>query len=151
MFRSVHRWTKRQFTTLALLLRLSFLGTKRDTDILLSLDFNGSASSVIDLAIWLPVHSELRSLFLQWRITWSWLTSRIVSFTWSCMHLTFAELNGRTLTRHLCLSFLVNKKPFNFFTMPSPSMNTVSFEICNGDGEMTLILVFKGGLSARMT
>ena len=38
-------------TSLALLLRLSFLGTIRDTDILLSLDFNESASSIIDLAI----------------------------------------------------------------------------------------------------
>ena len=121
MFHSAHIWTKRQLTSLALLLRLSFLGTIRDTDILLSLDFNESASSIIDLAIWLAVHSEFRSLVPQWRITWSGLTSRIVGFTWSCMHLTFPELNGRTLTRHLCLSF----------TMLSPSMNT-------GDGEMTL-------------
>ena len=141
MFRSAHIWTKQQFTSLALLLRLSFLGTIRDTNILLSLDFNDSASSIIDLAIWLAVRSEFRSLVPQWRIIWSGLTSRIVGFTWSCMHLTFAELNGRTLTRHLCLSFLVNKKPFNFFTMLSPSMNTVSFEICDGDGEMTLSLL----------
>ena len=32
--------------------RLSFLGTKKDSDILLSLDFNESTSSVIDLEIW---------------------------------------------------------------------------------------------------
>ena len=44
------------------------------------------------------------------------------------MHLTLAELNGRTLTRHLWLGFRVSKKPFNFFTMLSASMKTVSFE-----------------------
>ena len=37
--------------------------------------------------------------------------------------------------------FLVSKKPFNFFNMLSPSMNTVSFDICDGDGEMTLSLL----------
>ena len=103
-----------------------------------SLDFNESANYIIDLEIWLTVRSKFRSLVPQWRIIWSGLKSRTVGFTWSCMHLTFAELNGRTLTRHLCLSFLVNKKPFNFFTMLSPSMNTVSFEFCDGDGEVTL-------------
>ena len=110
MFRSAHTWTKRQFTSLALLLRLSFLGTIRDIDILLSLDFNESASSIIDLPMWLAVRSEFRSLVPQWRIIWYGLKSRTVGFTWSCMYLTFAELNGRTLTRYLCLSFLVNKK-----------------------------------------
>ena len=51
MFSSAHIRTKRQFTSLVLLLRLSFLGTIRDIDILLPLDFNENASSIIDLAI----------------------------------------------------------------------------------------------------
>ena len=37
--------------------------------------------------------------------------------------------------------FLVSKKRFNFITMLSPSMNAVSFDICDGDGEMTLSLL----------
>ena len=57
------------------------------------------------------------------------------------MHLTFAQLNGRTLTRHLCFSFPVNKKRFNFLTMLSPSMNTISFDFCDADGEVTLLLL----------
>ena len=55
------------------------------------------------------------------------------------MHLTLAELNGRTLTRHLWFSFRVSKKPFNFFTILSPSMKTVSFEI--GDDGVLLTLL----------
>ena len=106
MFPSVHIWTKQQFTSLALLLRLSFLGTIRDIDIFLSLDFNESASSIIDLAIWLAIRSEFRLLVPQWRIIWSGIKSRTVGFTWSWMHLTFAELNGSTLTRHLVWVFL---------------------------------------------
>ena len=132
---------KRLFTSSALLLRLSNLVTIRHIDILLSLDFNESANYIVDLVIWLTVRSKFRSLVPQWRIIWSGLKSRTVGFTWSCMHLTFAELNGRTLTRHLCLSFLVNEKPFNFFTMLSPSMNTVSFQFWDGHGEVTLFLL----------
>ena len=52
------------------------------------------------------------------------------------MHLTLAELNGQTLTRHLWFSFRVSKKPFNFYTMLSPSMKTVSFEV--GDDQVLL-------------
>ena len=70
---------------------------------------------------------------------WSGSKSRTVGFTWSCMHLTLAELNGRTLTRHLWFSFRVSKKPFNFFTMLSPSMKTVSFEV--GDDGVLLTLL----------
>ena len=55
------------------------------------------------------------------------------------MHLTLVELNGRTLTRRLWFSFCVSKKPFNFFTILSPSMKTVSFEF--GDDEVLLTLL----------
>ena len=70
---------------------------------------------------------------------WSGLKSQTVGFTWSCMLLTLAELNGRTLTRHLWFSFRVSKKPFNFFIMLSPSMKTVSFEV--GDDGVLLNLL----------
>ena len=138
--RSAHLWTKWQFPSLALLLSLSFLGTIRDIDILLSLDFNESASSIMDLAIWLAVRPEFRSLVPQWRIIWSGLKPRTVGFTYSCMHLTFAVLNGRTLTRHLCLSFLVNKN--HLISLPCYLLVwTVSFEFSDVDGEVTLALL----------
>ena len=125
MFRSAHIWSKRLFTSLALLLRLSFLDVIKDIDIWLSF-FNGSGNLASC------------SLVLQWRIIWSRIKSRTVGFTWSCMNLTFDKLKGRTLARHLRLSFLVNKKPFNFFTMLCLRMNTVSCEFFDRDGEVTL-------------
>ena len=134
MFRSAHIWIKRLFISLVLLLNLSFLCTIRDIDILLSWDFNVIASSVMDLAVWLAVLSKLRSLVTQCEIIWSGLKSRTLGLTWWCMHLTFAELNGRTLTRHLWLSFLVNKKQINF-------LKTVSLEFCDGGGNVISLLV----------
>ena len=65
---------------------------------------------------------------------WFGLKSRTVGFTWSCMHLTLAELNGRTLTRRLWFSFRVS-----FFTMLSPSMKTVSFEVSDNKVLSTLL------------
>lgn len=40
------------------------------------------------------------------------------------MYLIFSKLDGRTLRRHLKVSFLVNKKPFNSCNMLSPSMDS---------------------------
>ena len=51
MFRPAHIRTKRLFTSLSLLLRLSFLGKVKDIDFLLTGGFNESASSTIDLGI----------------------------------------------------------------------------------------------------
>ena len=139
MFRSAHIWTKWQFTSLALLLRLSFLGTIRDTNILLSLDFNDSASSIIDLAIWLAVQiisPTMKDSMVPINILYSRLHMAMHAshFKWSYLDKAFMFESYQSL-------FLVSKKPFNFFTMLSPSMNTVSFEICDGDGEMTLSLL----------
>ena len=78
------------------------------------------------LWIIVAVLSEPRLLIPQYTIIWSELKSRTVGFTWSCMHPNFAELNCHTLTRHLWVSFLVDKKPFNFFTMLSWS----SYSFC---------------------
>ena len=57
------------------------------------------------------------------------------------MHLTLAELNGRTLTRHLWFSFRVSKKLFNFFTMLFPSMKIVSVDDGDDGVLLTLFLV----------
>ena len=59
----------------------------------------------------------------------SGLKSQIVGFAWSSMQLILAELNSRAITRHLWYRFRVIKKPFNFLTMLSPTMNAVSFEL----------------------
>ena len=136
MFRWEHILIKRLFSSLALLFNLSLLGVSSETEILFLSEFSEIARSIISLAIWLDVLSEFKSLVPQCNIMWSGSKSRTVGFTSSCMHLTLAELNGRTLTRHLWFSFRVSKKPFNFFTMLSPSMKTVSFEV--GDDEVLL-------------
>ena len=129
MFCSVHIWIKRLFTSLALLLRLSFLGTISDINTLLSWDFILTSCSLRTQVISPAMQNNMVLIKIS------------AGFTRSCMHLTFAELNGRTLKWYLWLSFLVNKKPFNFFTMLSPSMNTVSSEFCDGNGEVTLSLL----------
>ena len=139
MFRWEHILIKRLFTSLALLLNLSLLGLSSEIEILFFSDFSESARSIISLAIWLDVLSEFKSLVPQCNIMWSGSKSRTVGFTWLCMHLTLAELNSRTLTRHLWFSFRVRKKPFNFLTMLSPSMKTVSFEV--GDDGVLLTLL----------
>ena len=118
-----------------------YLLVQLGVNILLTWVFNESQSPVIDLAIWLAFLSELRSLVTHYKNNMVWNKSRTVSFKWSCMHLTFSELNGRTLTRHLWLSFLLNENPFNFFTIQFPSMNTVSLEFCDGGGKVTLSLL----------
>ena len=64
-------------------------------------------------------------LFRGFIVIWSGLKSRTVGFVWSCMCFTFAELNGRTLTRHLWFSFRVTQKTFDFFTMLSPSTKII--------------------------
>ena len=70
---------------------------------------------------------------------WSGSKYQTAGFAWSCMHLTLAELNGRTLTRHLWFSFRISKKSFNSLNMLSPSMKTVSFEV--GDNVVLLTLL----------
>ena len=101
MFRWEHISIKRSFTSLPLLFNLSLLGVSSEIEILFLSDFSEVARSIISLAIWLDVQSEFKS--------------RTVGFTWSCMHLTLAKLNGQTLTRQLWFSFRFSKKPFNFF------------------------------------
>ena len=114
MFRWEHILIKRLFTSLALLFSLSHLGVSSEVEILFLSDFSEVARSIISLAIWLDVLSEFRSLVPQCNMMWSGSKSRTVGFTWSCMHLTLAELNGRTLTRHLWFSFRISKKPLIF-------------------------------------
>ena len=41
------------------------------------------------------------------------------------MQLTLAPVNGRTLTRNLCLTFFVRRYPFSFLTMLFPKIYTV--------------------------
>ena len=122
MFRWEHILIKQLFISLALLFNLSLLGVISEIEISFLSDFSESARSIISLAIWLDVLSEFKSFVPQCNIMWSGLNSQTVGFACSCMHLTLAELNGRTLTRHLWFSFRVSKKPFNFFTMLPPSM-----------------------------
>ena len=139
MFRWEYILIKQLFTSLALLFNLSLLGVSSEIEILFLSDFSEIARSIISLAIWLGVLSEFGSLVPQCNIMWSGSKSRTVGFTWSCMDLTLAELNGRTLTRHLWFSFRVTKKLFNFFTMLSPSMKTVHFDV--GDDEVPLTVL----------
>ena len=141
MLRWEHILITRLFISLALLFNLLLLGVSSEIEILFLSGFSQSAKSIISLAIWLDVPSELRPLVSQCNIMWSRSKSRTVGFAWSCMHLTLAELNGRTLTRHLWLSFRVSKKPFNIFTMLSPSMKRVSSEVGDEGVLLTLLLL----------
>ena len=142
MFRWEHILIKRLFTSLALLFNLLLLGVSSSkTEILFLSDFGESAGSMISPPMLLDILSEFESLAPQCNINikWSRSKSRTAGFAWSCMHLILAELNGRTWTRHLWFSFHVTKKPFNFFTILSPSMKTVSFEV-GDDGELLTLL-----------
>ena len=109
----------------------------------IKLRFNKCAISIVDLAIWQAVLWEPTSLVPQYKIIRAGLKSRTLGLTCSCMHLNFEELNDSSFTRHWWLSFLVNKKPFNFFNMLSPSMNPFSLELCDDDGEVTLSLLLE--------
>ena len=97
MFRWEHILIKRLFTSLALLFNLSLLGVSSKIEILFLSDFSEIARSII----WLDVLSEFKSLVLQCNVMWSGSKSQTVGFTWSCMYLTLAELNGRNLRRHV--------------------------------------------------
>ena len=102
------------FTSLALLYNLSLGGGNREIEILFLSDFIDSARSIISLVIWFDFLLEFKSLVPQCNIMWPESNSRIVVFTWWCMHPTLVELKGQTLTRHLWFSFLVSRKTFNF-------------------------------------
>ena len=129
MFQWDYILIKRLFTSLALLFDLSLRDVSSEIEILVLSDFSESARSIISIAIWLDVLLEFKSLVPQYNIMRSGSKSGIVGFAWLCIHLTLAEINGGTLTRHLWFSFCVSKKTFYFFTMLSPSIKTVSFEV----------------------
>ena len=140
MFRSEHIFINRLFTSLVLLLTLSLCGVDSEIEILFFSDFSASARSIISPVTWLNNLLGFKSLVPQYNVLWSGLKLQTVGFAWSCMHLTLTELNGH-LTRHLWFSFRVSKKPFNFFTMLSPSMDTVSFEVGDDWAPLTLLSV----------
>ena len=107
MFCCWHIFIKRLFTSLTLLFKWSFRGTISKTWMIFVSFFREFARSKIDYEIWLAVFSVFRSLVPTWRIICSGFNSLIVGFAWSYMHLVLAEPNSLTLTKNLCLMFLV--------------------------------------------
>ena len=105
--RWLHIFIKRLLTSFTLLFKLSFRGTINEPCIVLVSFFRETANSTIELAIWLAVFSEFKSLVPTWSMTCSGSYSRIDGLTWSYMHLAFAEKNDVTLTKYLCLMFFV--------------------------------------------
>ena len=119
----LHINSKQVFTSVALLFSSSSLDTIPETAFIFLFFLKDTLKLIIDLAIWLDVHSVLRSLVPTWSIIWdkvlksaqnfhkfyfvhSWILSpicsgfmsRIVCLTWSCIQLTFAVVNSHTLT-----------------------------------------------------
>ena len=131
MFWSDHILIKWLFTSLALLFNLSLRGVSSGIEILFLSDFSKRSSSIISLAIWLDVLLEFRSLVPQLNIMWSKSKSRTVGFAWSGMHLTLAELNGRTLTRHLWFSFFWSwwQRSANYFIISTAFIIVIGFII----------------------
>ena len=107
MFQWEHILVEGLFISIVLLFNLQLLGVCSKIEVLFLPDFSESAGSIISLAIWLDVLSEFGPLVPQSKIMWSGSKSRTVGFAWSCMHLSLAELNYRTLTRHLWFRFRV--------------------------------------------
>ena len=95
----------KRFTYVVLLFSSSSLCNISETAIIFLFFLKDIRKPIIDLAIWLDVRSVLRSLVPTWSITYSGFMSQIVGLTWSCIQLTFAVLNGPTLTVPLCLIF----------------------------------------------
>ena len=106
MFRCWHILVKPLLSTsFTLLFKVPFLGTINEAWIEFVSFFREFLSSIIEFAMWYAVFSDLRSLVPTRRIICSGLIYLIVGFAWSCIQLVFAELNGLTLTRYLCLIF----------------------------------------------
>ena len=105
----LHINSKWLFTSIALLFSSCNFGTIPETAMIFSFFFQDILKSIIELAIWLAVRSVLRLLKPSWSVICCGIMSRVVGLTWSYIQLTFAVVNGRTLTVPLCLFFSVRR------------------------------------------
>ena len=128
MFRSLNIFINLPFPSLALLFKLSYLGTIRKTAIVFASVFIDWQKTITGFTIWLAVIYVLRSFVPTWKMMCSGLKSCNVGFTrfYTFTQLTFAIEKCLTLTMYLWLILLAIKKPLTFFTIPSCSMNTIS-------------------------